>query len=231
MRILALVTSNNICDLLKNIENEKIGFQYDCVKDIKEFEYYLDIRNYDFVLLNIKEVDLDNELLEILSDLKKTSKYIQILYIKAKSEGTLNNLERTNLLNKGIFYSIDEDDYTNEYIQALFNSSISISKNESVIREGELLVDIKNEYITYGDREISLEGKPFEVFVFLLKRKNEIITKEELLHSLWVEPELVTPSVIDVCIKIIRQRIDKPLNISTIEFIKRRGFRFVLKTD
>ena len=154
---------------------------------------------------------------------------MQTLYIKAKSEGKLNNLERANLLNKGIFFSIDEDDYTKEYIETLFNSSIRISKNDNVIREGKLLVDIENNYLLYDDIEISLEGKPFEVFVYLLRRRNEILTKEELLHNIWAEPEFVTPSVIDVCLKVIRQKIDKPLNISTIETISRRGLRFVLK--
>ncbi len=229
MRIIALATNKSICGLLEVIVSRNKAFQYDCVENIKDLEYYLDIRNYDFVLLNIKEVDIDSNLLEVLADLTSSSKNIQILFIKAKDDGRLNNLERAKLLNKGIFFSIDEDDYTKEYLETLFNSSISISKNDSVIREGKLLVDIEKNYISYGDSELALEGKPFEVFVFLLKRKNEIITKEELLHNIWAEPELVTPNVIDVCINRIRQKIDKPLNISTIETIERRGFRFVLK--
>ena len=40
------------------------------------------------------------------------------------------------------------------------------------------------------------------------------------------EPELVTPNVIEVAINQIRQKMDKPLNISTIETIRRRGYRF-----
>jgi len=229
MRIIALITNNDICGLLKEIANKNEAIKYDCVENIKDLEYYVDIRNYDFVLLNIKEID--NELLEILTDIRRSSRNMQTLYIKAKSEGKLNNLERSKLLNKGIFFSIDEDDYTKEYIKTLFNSSIRISKNDNVIREGKLLVDIENNYLLYDDIEISLEGKPFEVFVYLLRRRNEIITKEELLHSIWAEPELVTPNVIDVCLKVIRQKIDKPLNVSTIETISRRGLRFVLKSQ
>ena len=229
MRIIVLATSKNICSLLKEIAKENGAIKYDCVEEVKDLNYYLDIRNYDHIVLNSKEIDVDNELLENLVDLTVLSQNMQILYIKAKSEGKLNNLERAKLLNKGIIFSTDEDDYTKDYIETLFYSSISVSKNERVLREGKLLVDINNMAVFYDDRAITLEGKAFEVFAFLFKRKNEIITKEELLNSIWQEPELVTPNVIDVCIHIIRQKIDKPLNISTIETIKRRGFRFVLK--
>ncbi|MBT3882162.1 MAG: helix-turn-helix domain-containing protein, partial [Campylobacteraceae bacterium] len=44
--------------------------------------------------------------------------------------------------------------------------------------------------------------------------------------AIWEEPELVTPNVIEVAINQIRQKMDKPLNIATIETIRRRGYRF-----
>ena len=229
MRIIVLSTSKKTSGLLKEIVNENKAIKYDWVEDAKDLEYYLDIRNYDFILLNSEEIDVDNELLEDLVDLTVISKNMQILYVKARSKGKLNNLERAKLLKKGIIFSIDEDDYTKEYIETLLNTSINVSKNYSVIREGKLLVDTIDNAIFYDDRVIILEGKPFEVFAFLLKRKNEIITREELLHSLWIDPELISPNIIDVCVNMIRQKIDKPLNISTIETVRRRGFRFVLK--
>ena len=227
MRILALFTSKKICDFLKEIASRNKAIQYDCVEEIKDLEYYLDIRNYDFVILNTKEVGV--ELLEILNNLSNSTQNTQTLYLKSESMGKLNNLERAELLNKGIVFSIDEDENTIDYLETIFNNSFKILKNDRIIRVGKLLVDTENNYVLYDQREIILEGKPFEVFVFLLGRKNEIITKEELLHNIWVDPELVTPSVIDVCIKVIRDKIDSPLNITTIEHVRGRGFRFVLK--
>ena len=52
------------------------------------------------------------------------------------------------------------------------------------------------------------------------------VSKEQLLDAIWEEPELVTPNVIEVAINQIRQKMDKPLNIATIETIRRRGYRF-----
>lgn len=229
MRIIALATSKDICESLKEIANKNKMIQYDCMENNKNLKYYLNIRNYNFILLNSKEIIVDDELLDYLVESIDHSKNIQILYVNPKSERKLTNLEKAELLNKGIIFSIDEDNYLDEYMETLFNSSFSISKNPNIIREGKLLVNLKEESISYDGKKISLVGKPFDVFTFLLKRKNEIITKEELLNSIWVEPELVTPTIIDVCIHQIKQNIDKKLHISTIETIRRRGYRFNLK--
>ena len=60
----------------------------------------------------------------------------------------------------------------------------------------------------------------------LARHSDQIVSKEQLLDAIWEEPELVTPNVIEVAINQIRQKMDKPLNISTIETVRRRGYRF-----
>jgi len=56
--------------------------------------------------------------------------------------------------------------------------------------------------------------------------RDQIVSKEQLLDAIWEEPELVTPNVIEVAINQIRQKMDKPLEITTIETVRRRGYRF-----
>lgn len=60
----------------------------------------------------------------------------------------------------------------------------------------------------------------------LARQRDQIVSKDQLLNAIWDEPELVTPNVIEVAINQIRQRMDKPLNINTIETVRRRGYRF-----
>ena len=76
------------------------------------------------------------------------------------------------------------------------------------------------------DKEIELKGKPFEVLTHLARHKDQIVSKEQLLDAIWEEPELVTPNVIEVAINQIRQKLDKPLGIQTIETVRRKGYRF-----
>ena len=96
----------------------------------------------------------------------------------------------------------------------------------NVIQIDDLTIDPDEEKITYKDQEIELKGKPFEVLTHLARHGDQIVSKEQLLDAIWEEPELVTPNVIEVAINQIRQKMDKPLSISTIETVRRRGYRF-----
>ncbi|MCV6608199.1 MAG: winged helix-turn-helix domain-containing protein, partial [Campylobacterales bacterium] len=96
----------------------------------------------------------------------------------------------------------------------------------NVIEIENLIIDPDEEKIFFESKEIELKGKPFEVLTHLAKHKGQIVSKEQLLDAIWEEPELVTPNVIEVAINQIRQKMDKPLEIGTIETVRRRGYRF-----
>lgn len=96
----------------------------------------------------------------------------------------------------------------------------------NVIDVGDLVIDPDEEKIYYLKQEIELKGKPFEVLTHLARHRDQIVSKEQLLDAIWEEPELVTPNVIEVAINQIRQKMDKPLGIGTIETVRRRGYRF-----
>ena len=121
-----------------------------------------------------------------------------------------------------------------DYIKKPFDFDILVARLEARLRFGgtnvikidDLIIDPDEEKITYKNQEIELKGKPFEVLTHLARHSDQIVSKEQLLDAIWEEPELVTPNVIEVAINQIRQKMDKPLNISTIETVRRRGYRF-----
>jgi two-component system OmpR family response regulator len=96
----------------------------------------------------------------------------------------------------------------------------------NIIEIEDLIINPEEEKIIYQGNEIELKGKPFEVLTHLAMHKDQIVSKEQLLDAIWEEPELVTPNVIEVAINQIRQKMDKPLEITTIETVRRRGYRF-----
>lgn len=73
---------------------------------------------------------------------------------------------------------------------------------------------------------ITLKGKSFDVLAHLAHQRSLIVPKEQLLDAIWDEPELATPYVIEVAISKSREMVDKPLGITTIETVRRRGYHF-----
>jgi two-component system OmpR family response regulator len=121
-----------------------------------------------------------------------------------------------------------------DFIRKPLDEEILLIRIEAKLRFGisniieieELIINPEEEKIIYQGNEIELKGKPFEVLPHLAMHKDQIVSKEQLLDAIWEEPELVTPNVIEVAINQIRQKMDKPLDITTIETVRRRGYRF-----
>ena len=106
-----------------------------------------------------------------------------------------------------------------------------VEMNDKIIKIEDLTINPGEEIITYKEQSNTLIGKPLEVLTHLAKHRDQIVSKEQLLDALWIDPEFVTPQVIDVAISQIRQKIDKPFGITTIETVGRRGYRFIFPKE
>ena len=197
---------------------KEFGYQSDVVETLKDGEYYLDIRNYDLVLMDWMLPDGNS--IDIIGDIKTNTPKTVVVVLSARDD----NESEIEALRSG----------ADDYIRKPFDFDVLIARIEARLRFGgsniikieDLIINPEEEKITYKEQEIELKGKPFEVLTHLARHRDQIVSKEQLLDAIWEEPELVTPNVIEVAINQIRQKMDKPLNITTIETVRRRGYRF-----
>jgi two-component system OmpR family response regulator len=197
---------------------KEFGYQSDVVETLKDGEYYLDIRNYDLVLTDWMLPD--GNAIDILPDIKAKTPKTVIVVLSARDD----NESEIAALRAG----------ADDYIRKPFDFDVLVARLEAGLRFGgsniieieDLTINPEEEKIIYKEKEIELKGKPFEVLTHLARHRDQIVSKEQLLDAIWEEPELVTPNVIEVAINQIRQKMDKPLGITTIETVRRRGYRF-----
>ncbi len=197
---------------------QEFGYQTDSSENYKDAEYYIGIRNYDLVLTDWMLPDGDG--VELIGLVKQKAPRTACVVISAKDDKD----SEIKALKAG----------ADDYIKKPFDFDILVARIEARLRFGgtnvikidDLVINPDEEKITYKGREIELKGKPFEVLTHLARHSDQIVSKEQLLDAIWEEPELVTPNVIEVAINQIRQKMDKPLEISTIETVRRRGYRF-----
>ena len=198
------------------------GYQVDTAENYKDAEYFIDIRNYDLVLTDWMLPDGDG--IELCKIVKNRSNRTAVVVLSARDDKD----SEIEALKSG----------ADDYIKKPFDFDILLARIEARLRFGgtnvieidNLSINPDEEKILYNGEEIELKGKPFEVLTHLARHRDQIVSKEQLLDAIWEEPELVTPNVIEVAINQIRQKMDKPLNISTIETIRRRGYRFCYPT-
>ncbi|MDR0468042.1 MAG: homeostatic response regulator transcription factor HsrA [Campylobacteraceae bacterium] len=197
---------------------QEFGYQTDASENFKDAEYLIGVRNYDLVLTDWMLVGGSG--IDLISMVKQKSPQAAIIVLSAKDDKE----SEIKALKSG----------ADDYIRKPFDFDVLVARIEARLRFGgsnvikidDLVIDPDEEKITYKGQDIELKGKPFEVLTHLARHSDQIVSKEQLLDAIWEEPELVTPNVIEVAINQIRQKMDKPLNISTIETVRRRGYRF-----
>ncbi len=197
---------------------KEFNYQSDEVSSLKDADYYLNIRNYDLVLMDWMLPDGNG--IDLIPQIKHKSLKTIVVVLSARDD----NASEISALKRG----------ADDYIRKPFDFDILIARIQARLRFGGsniieidgLKINPDEEKIIYMNQEVELKGKPFEVLSHLARHRDQIISKEQLLDAIWEEPELVTPNVIEVAINQIRQKMDKPLDITTIETVRRRGYRF-----
>ncbi len=202
------------------------GYQPVCADTYEEADSIVQSQPADLVLIDWESAEAG--FFDFVVNLKRQLKKVAVVVISNQSGKTAE----IDALNNGA------DDYTPKpIIDGKLDKGyygVMLSRIEArlrfggtnVIDVGELVIDPDEEKIYYKAKEIELKGKPFEVLTHLARHRDQIVSKEQLLDAIWEEPELVTPNVIEVAINQIRQKMDKPLGIGTIETVRRRGYRF-----
>lgn len=217
MRILIIEDEISLNKTITEGLNE-FNYQTDIAENLKDGEYYISIRNYDLVLVDWMLPDGNG--LEIITQIKNKSPRTAVIVISARDD-----VESEVAALKG---------GADDFMAKPFDFNVLLARIEARLRFGgtnlieieDLIINPDEEKITYKGQEIELKGKPFEVLTHLARHRDQIVSKEQLLDAIWEEPELVTPNVIEVAINQIRQKMDKPLSIATIETVRRRGYRF-----
>ncbi|BCJ03097.1 homeostatic response regulator HsrA [Helicobacter pylori] len=214
MRVLLIEKNSVLGGEIEKGLNVK-GFMADVTESLEDGEYLMDIRNYDLVMVS------DKNALSFVSRIKEKHSSIVVLV----SSDNPTSEEEVHAFEQGA------DDYIAKPYRSIKALVARIEARlrfwgPNVIEIGDLTISPDEEKIIYKGREVEVKGKPFEVLTHLARHRDQIISKEQLLDAIWEEPEMVTPNVIEVAINQIRQKMDKPLGISTVETVRRRGYRF-----
>jgi two-component system OmpR family response regulator len=95
----------------------------------------------------------------------------------------------------------------------------------TVLTAGDLRLDPATHRAWRGDTEITLSTKEFVLLEAFMRRPGDILTRYQLLEQAWDYDYENRSNVIDVYIRYLREKIDRPFNIRTIETIRGTGYR------
>jgi two-component system, OmpR family, response regulator len=90
---------------------------------------------------------------------------------------------------------------------------------------GRLRLDPAAHRVWRGETEISLSAKEFALLEVLMRRAGEVLSRYRLLEYAWDGDYDNRSNVVDVYISYLRDKIDRPFSVRTIETVRGAGYR------
>jgi two-component system, OmpR family, response regulator len=108
-------------------------------------------------------------------------------------------------------------------VDALARRSIAVAK-DTVLRVGDLKLDLVSRTVTRRDREIDLLPREFQVLEFLVRNEGHVVPRATLLQHVWDLHFDPTTNIIDVYVGRVRRKIDSSQDYPLIHTIRGVGF-------
>jgi two-component system OmpR family response regulator len=99
------------------------------------------------------------------------------------------------------------------------------SERPAVVEVGELRLDPASRQVWRGEAEILLSAKEFAVLETFMRRPGHVLSRLQLLEQAWEYDYEHRSNVIDVYVRYLRQKIDKPFGVESIETVRGAGYR------
>jgi heavy metal response regulator len=97
------------------------------------------------------------------------------------------------------------------------------------LRCRDLKIDPVTRKVTRSDKEIYLRPKEFALLEYLLKNKNKVLTRTQILQNVWGYNFDPNTNVVDVHINFLRDKIDRDFSKKLIHTV--RGIGYVIKEN
>ncbi|MCW3021161.1 MAG: two component transcriptional regulator, winged helix family [Conexibacter sp.] len=95
----------------------------------------------------------------------------------------------------------------------------------AVLAVGDLHLDPASRRVWRGDEDISLSAKEYALLEAFMRRPGHVLDRYQLLEQAWDYEYENRSNVIDVYVRYLREKIDRPFGVSSLETVRGSGYR------
>ncbi|MEA2378784.1 MAG: two-component system, OmpR family, response regulator [Thermoleophilaceae bacterium] len=95
----------------------------------------------------------------------------------------------------------------------------------AVLEVGDLRLDPATHQVWRGDSEVVLSQKEFALLEAFMRRPGEVLSRYQLLEQAWDYEYENRSNVIDVYVRYLREKVDRPFGAESIETVRGVGYR------
>ncbi|MBM0125418.1 response regulator transcription factor [Pimelobacter simplex] len=128
------------------------------------------------------------------------------------------------------------DTGADDYLTKPFSFPVLVARLRAVARRGaterptaleigDLVVDPAARRVRRGDVEIALTAREFAVLAFLARHKGDVVSKRQILDAVWDGDFDGDPNIVEVYVRHLRNKVDRPFGREAIETLRGAGYR------
>jgi DNA-binding response OmpR family regulator len=201
---------------------EAEGFTVEVAADGDEGLWRATEGTFDLVLLDIMLPGRNGY--RICADLRAAGDWTPILMLTAKD----GDLDEAEALDTG----------ADDYISKPFSFAVLVARVRALLRRsadravapaevGDLRIDPARRRAWRGDHELVLTAREFDVLALLVRRAGQVLSKSEILATVWDSDFSGDPNIVEVYVRRLRRKVDEPFGRRSIETVRGAGYRMV----
>ncbi|MEU4578885.1 response regulator transcription factor [Nonomuraea sp. ATR24] len=195
------------------------GFAVDLAHDGEQGLHQARNGDYDVVVLDIMLPRLSGY--NVCKQLRAEENWVPILMLSAK-DGEYDMADGLDL---------GADDYLTKpfsyvvlvaRLRALLRRDAG--RRPAVLSAGDLTLDPARRRVLRGETQVELTPREFALLEFLLRRREEVVSKAEILEHVWDTFD-TDPNVVEVYVGYLRRKIDVPFGRNALQTVRGAGYR------
>ena len=96
----------------------------------------------------------------------------------------------------------------------------------TLVEEGGIRLDPASRRVWRDEVEVLLSAKEFALLETFLRHPGQVLTRRQLLDRVWDDGYGVRSNVVDVYVRYLREKLDRPFGGDSIESVRGVGYRF-----
>jgi DNA-binding response OmpR family regulator len=196
------------------------GFSADVAHDGEQGLHLAVERDYDAVVLDVMLPKLNGY--RVCQRLRAAGNWVPVLMLSAK-DGEYDQAEGLD---------VGADDYMVKpfsYVVLVARLRALIRRGAparpAVLQAGDLRLDPARHRVDRGGQPVELTPREFALLEYLLRRRDEVVGKQDILEHVWDAHYDGDPNVVEVYVGYLRRKVDTPFGRHSLQTIRGAGYR------
>ncbi|UYM06657.1 response regulator transcription factor [Solicola gregarius] len=219
MRVLVVEDERRLADGIR-IGLAAEGFAVDVAHDGTDGLWLARENPYDVIVLDIMLPGMNGY--KICETLRGEENWTPVLMLTAK-DGEWDQVDA---------FDLGADDY----LTKPFSHPVLVARLRALVRRGgperptvleagDLRLDPAAKRAWRGDAEIDLTARELAVLEFLIRHRGDIVSKRDILGNVWDFDFDGDPNIVEVYVRHLRNKVDRPYGRNAIETMRGAGYR------